>query len=299
MEKEHKHKIVKHREDYINEWSYDDELDIVYDLLHRAKKIEKEITKDFLEALEKLWEVYKEQFPFYYKADILNKNELQKLFLSLQNTKSLSQLETKLSAAIKEFERKTEQLQQRKMLSYFILAYELTSQKTAASLARHGFEVTPQKMQQILEPHKIEVEVTKPWCNDNQAFLDRIAKNCRSLETNLKQIIYKGIKEGWTFEKMSKALVEQTGIAAYKAARLIRTETMAVYAKATKETMLAGGVEYVEIIGDAECGGICLDYVGEGIPLREAMIGLDLPPYHPNCACSFCTYIEDEEIEKE
>ena len=52
------------------------------------------------------------------------------------------------------------------------------------------------------------------------------------------------------------------------------------------------GIEYVEIIGDAACGGICLDYVGEAIPLREAELGDDLPPYHPNCACSFCAYEE-------
>ena len=51
-------------------------------------------------------------------------------------------------------------------------------------------------------------------------------------------------------------------------------------------------IEYVEIIGDAACGGICLDYVGEAIPLRDAQIGDDLPPYHPNCACSFCSYTE-------
>ena len=50
---------------------------------------------------------------------------------------------------------------------------------------------------------------------------------------------------------------------------------------------LEKGIEYVEIIGDAACGGICLDYVGEAIPLREAELGDDLPPYHPNCACSF------------
>jgi hypothetical protein len=48
----------------------------------------------------------------------------------------------------------------------------------------------------------------------------------------------------------------------------------------------------VEILGDALCGGICLDYVGEAIPLAEAEIGDLLPPYHPNCACSYVAYEE-------
>lgn len=97
---------------------------------------------------------------------------------------------------------------------------------------------------------------------------------------------------------MSETFRTITGAAAYKAARLVRTETMAVYSKATKETFLENGIEYVEIIGDAACGGICLDYVGEALPLREAEIGDDLPPYHPNCACSFCAYTEFEEEER-
>ena len=293
-EQQNHKETTKRREEYENEWSYDDELDIVYDLLSRAKKIEKEITNDFLKALENLWEVYKEAFPFYFKEGVLRENELQKLFLSFQNTKSLSGFETKLSAAIEEMENATKELQERKIVAYFILAYELTATKTAESLQKQGIQINSQKMQQLLISTNIQVEITKPWCKDGKTFLERIANNCRSLGTNLKRIIYQGIAEGWSMEKMSQALTRQTGIAAYKAARLIRTETMAVFSKATKEAFLANGVEYVEIIGDAECGGICLDYVGEAIPLREAMIGTDLPPYHPNCACSFCAYIEDE-----
>ena len=54
---------------------------------------------------------------------------------------------------------------------------------------------------------------------------------------------------------------------------------------------------YVAIVGDAECGGICLDYVdGEPIPLAEAEIGDLLPPYHPNCACSFVSWEEKVEV---
>ena len=63
-----------------------------------------------------------------------------------------------------------------------------------------------------------------------------------------------------------------------------------------KVGVTVNGIEYVEIIGDAACGGICTDYVGDVIPLREAELGDDLPPYHPNCACSFCAYTEFEDI---
>jgi len=76
---------------------------------------------------------------------------------------------------------------------------------------------------------------------------------------------------------------------------------MAFYNKGLLDTYLEAGVEYVEIVGDAECGGICLDYVDEGpIRLEGAQINVELPPYHPNCACSFVEWEEEEgKIEQE
>ena len=77
---------------------------------------------------------------------------------------------------------------------------------------------------------------------------------------------------------------------------------MAMWAKATQESYLDMGIEYVEIVGDAECGGICTEFVGEDpVPLAEAELGDLLPPYHPNCACSFVAYegFVQEEQEQE
>ena len=87
---------------------------------------------------------------------------------------------------------------------------------------------------------------------------------------------------------------------AYETTRLLKTETMAMWSIATKDRFLSEGIEYVEIVGDAECGGICLDYVdGEPVRLRDADIGIELPPYHPNCACSYIAYTEEEELDDE
>ena len=94
----------------------------------------------------------------------------------------------------------------------------------------------------------------------------------------------------WAWQKLA-------GGTAYNTARLLKTETMAMWSRATKDAYLEMGIEYVVIVGDAECGGICLDYVdGDPIPLAEAEIGDLLPPYHPNCACSFVAWEETTEI---
>ena len=82
---------------------------------------------------------------------------------------------------------------------------------------------------------------------------------------------------------------------------------MAMWSIATKTAYIEMGIEYVAIVGDAECGGICLEYVDtDPIPLADADIGDLLPPYQPTCACSFVAWEEtvqvpadEEEIEEE
>lgn len=284
--------IIRPRSKYKNKQSYDDELAIVLFLLSGAKHIEKDILKDFEKIFRELSKLYKEQFPFYYKNGVLNKDEYLKLLLSFQTKDFDSAFENLISQMSKD----VKQLESNKLMAWLILDYELTAKKTAQSIGDKSFTNTIGLLTDIGKKEA----VLEPWCKDNKNFLERIDIAITDMEDKLHGVIAEGLYKGWSIETMVKKFQTITGIAAYKARRLIRTETMAVYSKATKNTFLANGIEYVEIIGDALCGTICVEYVGEAMPLREAQIGLDLPPYHPNCACSFCSYEEfGEEIEEE
>lgn len=288
---ENNHKLIKTRKQYNNLKSYDDELAIVLLLLKYAEQVEKDITKDLEEALYELCDLYNDIFPFYYVNGVLNKEEFQKLLLSLTTGKG--GIDSKVKAVTAAIEQKTRELQNRKLMAWLILDYELTSKKTAKSIG-----VDYKQFMRLASSQNKQDIVLQPWCKDGKSVLDRIKDNTQDMELKLRAVILEGIEKGWTLDRMTEKFRTITGIAASKAARLIRTETMAVYSKATRDMFLENGIEYVEIIGDAVCGGICLDYVGGAIPLREAQIGDDLPPYHPNCACSFCSYTEfdDERI---
>lgn len=281
---EHKHEN-RPRTSYNNIKSYDDELAIVLKLLENTKIVEKEILDDFEEVFKELVKLYEEEFPFYFKNGIINERELAILVASLMNGKG--SIETRIKTTLDEMESKVRQLQNSRLMAWLILDYEYTAQKTAASInldyTQYLIRMTPQQKKE---------KVLQPWCKDGKTFIDRVETNTKDMDKKLRLVIIQGIKRGWSIEKMTEVFRTITGTAAYKAARLLRTETMAVYSKVTKEMYLEKGIEYVEIIGDAACGGICLDYVGEAIPLREAELGDDLPPYHPNCACSFCAYEE-------
>lgn len=149
---------------------------------------------------------------------------------------------------------------------------------------------------QITDTYMTQRVLPIPWCQDGKTYSARLYSHVANFQKKLNFVLEEGINKGKGMDWMMQAWRKLTNSTAYDTARLLKTETVAMWSMATKQAYINMGIEYVEIIGDAECGGICTDYVGEAIPLREAELGDELPPYHPNCACSYIAYEEVEEI---
>lgn len=267
---------IRPRSKYHNKKSLDAQLAIVRELLSEAQGIQEEMVQDFQQALYELYRLYEQQFPFFFHVGVLDEREYTRLLASLRGQGS-----TRISQVLDRVKRDVTSLQNQRLMAWLILDYELTARKTAMSIGPKGVWTMPVNK---------EARVLQPWCKDKKTFLDRIKMNTEDMDYKLRGTILKGIRQNWTLDQMAEHLKRITGMAAYKAKRLIRTETMAVYSKATKDIFLQNGIKYVQIVGDAACGGICLDYVGQYITLEQAEVGDQLPPYHPNCACSFCAY---------
>lgn len=149
----------------------------------------------------------------------------------------------------------------------------------------------------VRDTHIYEHYIKIPWCQDGKTYSERLYSHVSQFQSKLAFVLEEGITKGKGLDWMMDSWRKLTGSTAYDTARLLKTETMAMWSQATKSAYLEMGIQYVEILGDALCGGICLDYVGEAIPLAEAEIGDLLPPYHPNCACSYVAYEEAVPIE--
>lgn len=146
----------------------------------------------------------------------------------------------------------------------------------------------------ITDTHITSSILPIPWCKDGKTYSARLYSHVAQFENKLRFVLNEGIIKGKGMDWMTQAWRKLVHASAYDTARLLKTETMAMYNRGLKDSYLEMGVEYVEIVGDAECGGICLDYVdGDPIRLEEAEINDDLPPYHPNCACSFVIWEEE------
>ena len=158
---------------------------------------------------------------------------------------------------------------------------------------------------QIRDTNIWDRNIKIPWCSDGKVYSDRLWSKVSRWQDKLNYVLTTGVKKGalsadpkqkaaamnwmnWAFKKLSHAT-------AYEVARLIQTETMAMWSMATKESYLNMGIEYVEIINDSPCEEECSDLVGEVIPLRDAELGNELPPYHPNCKCEYIAYTEYED----
>lgn len=149
----------------------------------------------------------------------------------------------------------------------------------------------------VRDTHIYEHYIKIPWCQDGKTYSERLYSHVSQFQSKLAFVLEEGITKGKGLDWMMDSWRKLTGSTAYDTARLLKTETMAMWSQTTKSAYLEMGIQYVEILGDALCGGICLDYVGEAIPLAEAEIGDLLPPYHPNCACSYVAYEEAVPIE--
>lgn len=171
-----------------------------------------------------------------------------------------------------------------------------------SSLGKEYFYTKVQITDTYITSHYLKI----PWCQDGKIYSDRLYGHVANFQSKLNYVLEQGITQGKGMDWMIEAWRKLTGSTASAAARLLKTETVAMWSQATKEAYLDMGIEYIEIVGDAECGGVCLDYVGDVVPLREAELGAELPPYHPNCACSYIAFeetkegnIEQEDIEED
>ena len=162
-------------------------------------------------------------------------------------------------------------------------------------------QLTAQAKIQITNTYITSTILPIPWCQDGKIYNQRIYGHVAQFQQKLNFVLEEGIRNGKGLEWMIDAWRKLTKTTAYDAARLIKTEAVAMWSQATKTAYQQMGIEYVEIIGDAACGEICTDYVGEVMLLSDAELGDELPPYHPNCACSYIAYTdvspEEDDIE--
>ena len=117
------------------------------------------------------------------------------------------------------------------------------------------------------------------------SFSKRIWKDANKLGNTLKDTLTKGVIRGDSIDTMTKRLLERVDVSKSHARTLIRTESARVCEEATKDAYKECGIEqYIYLATlDRKTSLICQELDMKSFPLKDAKIGENYPPMHPNC----------------
>lgn len=126
-------------------------------------------------------------------------------------------------------------------------------------------------------------------------YSDRIWRNSFRLADKMNGLFLQREMLGLSTRDIIKQLARDTHTSDYDSARLIRTEANALRSATEQTEAEALGIDQYLIIAtlDRKTSEICQELDGSIGNWKEAQIGIDIPPFHPNCRTIASDYIPD------
>lgn len=164
---------------------------------------------------------------------------------------------------------------------YLATSYEESFYQSLYDLGKfEGF-----KSFQKLNTSEIDSIIKRPWAEDGQNFSDRIWKNQEKLINSLQEELLGSAMRGDKIDRAVKNLAEKMEVSKSNASRLIRTESAFISNLAMTNAYEKGTCEKYEILAtlDLKTSEICRHMDGKKFPFKDKSIGVNHPPFHPNC----------------
>ena len=135
----------------------------------------------------------------------------------------------------------------------------------------------------ILPLKQIERAIQYPWSGEN--FSERIWRNRDKLSRVLKTEITQSLIQGVNPQKLNKRIREQMGSGYKETQRLVRTELNYALNEATKIAYEEDEIEEYEFLAEVDnrTSVICKELNGQIFKVKDAVVGINYPPMHPNC----------------
>lgn len=126
-------------------------------------------------------------------------------------------------------------------------------------------------------------------------FSSAVWRNKDRLVTFINTELRRGIVNGTDVRKTAKILKDNLVVTKYEAKRLVVTETSIVQIDGRMEGYRSSGVVQklqVLVHMDNKTCGRCKDHENSIVDLPDAIIGDNIPPFHPICRCDVSPYFE-------
>lgn len=137
--------------------------------------------------------------------------------------------------------------------------------------------------------------ISKPWALDGKNFSDRIWGNkdklVNDLHTELTQNVLLGKNPNELINKISKKFNTTKA----NASRLVMTELAFFHTVSERDALEESGSEQYEVsaVLDFKTSFICQDFDGQVFDVKDMKIGINAPPFHPNCRSVILPYYDD------
>lgn len=172
--------------------------------------------------------------------------------------------------------------------SYYKNVYDEYKDKNPEALElmnRHKVGISRNQVKKVLE---------LPWSGAN--YSENIWNNSYFIAKRAQAMVAKNIIAGRSIENLSRDFAKVYGRQYYSnAKRLIRTETAYVKGQADVLTYKKLKVEEYELLAtlDNRTSSICQEKDGKHYPVDDIKVGINYPPFHPNCRTTTIKYRED------
>lgn len=136
--------------------------------------------------------------------------------------------------------------------------------------------------------------VNVPWCN-GLSFSERIWNDAEKLANYLSTDIAQGFARGDSYDKLVKQLMQRFGnVTRNDAYRLIYTEGTYVAAESSTYPFKEDFEKYrLSIVDDGNACPICRGVAESVFYIKDRQPGVNFPPLHPWCRCSFEVAVDD------
>lgn len=182
---------------------------------------------------------------------------------------------------------------------YWQTSYENAEKDINAIFASQGRPMPEPNMAfQTIAADTAKQMINSVWCADGKTWSDRIwGNNLSYLAETLNEELVHCVVTGKKTTELKKLLQHRFNVSFHRADTLVRTEIAHITTEAKAERYKEYGLEYYEILGREETTGCnhsidCHKMDGKKFTYKEKVVGVNAPPFHPNCRCTIIPVVE-------
>lgn len=171
----------------------------------------------------------------------------------------------------------------------------------------HNYYSTSYLLYRTMDDFSFTKRVTKeyfdwiaknPWTSDGKTFSDRIWKDQGKLVDELYKEFTVAATRGANFKEASKRMSRKMNVSYKKCLRLLNTEDSFFSNRAVMDAYKKSTADEYMILAtlDRRTCDICGSQDTNHYKIKDAKIGINMPPFHPNCRCTTTVYFEDDDL---